>query len=172
MKRTTLIVLLCAAFSLWGLFAHSLGLCFLPALFQLFECEPISTFSRVSSCRLGTTAPPTAGIKYHAAAPPAALIPLYFSSTGLVSDVVVECAVIRAVPGLSCTKPSYTVECVKLIRLYKILVMGRVITTIIAVAIRFVSDVFHCTRRRFHRRDIHFSRPCWMRARITERGMG
>ena len=56
------------AFGLWGLFARSLGLCFFPALFQLFECEPISTFCRDSSCRLGTAVPPTTGIKYHAAA--------------------------------------------------------------------------------------------------------
>ena len=50
-------------------------------------------------------------------------------------------------------------------------VLGRVITAIIACAIRFVHNVFHCTRRRRHRRDIDFSRPCWVRARITGREM-
>ena len=107
---------------------------FVPALqlFQLCWCDPISISSRAVSCHFGTAAPATTGINYHAAAPPAAYMPLYsrqyLSLTGCLSDVAVACSAIRAVPGLSCTVPSYTVELLKLTRLYMILLWGCVIT--------------------------------------------
>ena len=68
---------------------------------------------------------------------------LYLSSMGCLSDVAVACSVMQAVPVLSYTIPSYTVELLKLPRLYRILLWGCAITFIIAFAIGFVFAVFH-----------------------------
>ena len=81
----TTLVALGAVFFLWGLLGFRFFTCFLPASFQPLGCSPISISSRAISYRMGSTGPPTTGTKYHAAAPPAAFIPLYMELSGTAS---------------------------------------------------------------------------------------
>ena len=83
-----------AVCSLWGLLGLSCGLWVLPAPFQLFGCSPISWSSRAINCLIGSSGLPTASMKYHAAAPPAAFIPLYLCSIGFVLDAAVLCSLL------------------------------------------------------------------------------